>query len=67
MKKINQYCSLMNKIKTNNNKKSKLNNNDLSTKLNKTNIYNYKKKKSKTFIFRNKKYIKTKNIIKFKI
>ena len=47
MKKINQYCSLMNKIKTNNNKKSKLNNNDLSTKLNKTNIYNYKKKNPK--------------------
>ena len=44
MKKINQYCSLMNKIKTNNNKKSKLNNNDLSTKLNKKNINNYKKK-----------------------
>ena len=37
----------MNKIKTNNNKKSKLNNNDLSTKLNKTNIYNYKKKNPK--------------------
>ena len=47
MKKINQYGSLMNKIKTNNNKKSKLNNNDLSTKLNKTNIYNYKKKNPK--------------------
>ena len=61
MKKINQYCSLMNKIKPNNNKKSKLNNNDLSTKLNKTNIYNYKKKNPKHL------YLEIKNTSKQKI
>ena len=51
----------MNKIKPNNNKKSKLNNNDLSTKLNKTNIYNYKKKNPKHL------YLEIKNTSKQKI